>query len=297
LNRINNRRFAADIKKAVKTVGFRDYILFNDNDIFRSFYLKDYLKPWLYIYYSRDNLLGVDYWKKHGTSIEPRHIAKADIAMANSVYLTDYLRKYNRNACYIGQGCNISLFDADRTHPLPEDLKNIPRPLIGFVGAINIIRIDAEVIRCIAEQRPAWNLVLIGPEDEVFRASDLHRLPNVHFLGKKPIETLPAYMAAFDACINPQLINPVTIGNYPLKVDEYLAMGKPVIASATEAIKIFEGTVYVAGSPQEYPALIDQALTEDNETLRQKRIALARTHTWAESVRQIHLAIHKTISS
>ena len=296
-NRINNRRFASDIKKAIKMIGFGEYILFNDNDIFRSFYLKELLQPQIYIYYSRDNLLGVDYWKKHGTSIEPRHIAKADIGMANSVYLANYLRQYNKNAHYIGQGCNITLFNADRQYAIPEELKNIGHPVIGFVGAINTIRIDAEAIRCIAQQRPSWNIVLIGPEDDVFAGSDLHQLPNVHFLGKRPIDTLPAYIAAFDACINPQLINPVTIGNYPLKVDEYLAMGKPVIATRTDAMEIFGDTVYVAGSPSEYPGLIDRALAEDNQQLRQKRIDLARTHTWAESVHQIHLAIDKTQSS
>jgi glycosyltransferase involved in cell wall biosynthesis len=297
INRINNRRFAADIRRAINSMGFTDYILFNDNDIFRSFHLKELLRPSLYIYYSRDNLLGVDYWKKHGTTIEPAHIAKADIGMANSVYLANYLKQYNSNAWYIGQGCNIALFDATRDYTVPEDLQVIPHPRIGFVGAINTIRIDEAAIACIARQRPDAHIVLIGPQDDYFTASGLHQMPNVHFLGKKPIENLPAYIAGFDVCINPQLINPVTIGNYPLKVDEYLAMGKPVVASRTEAMQIFGDQVYLAGAPDEFPALIDQALTEDNATRRQQRIDLARTHTWTESVKQFHLAVHQTLSN
>jgi glycosyltransferase involved in cell wall biosynthesis len=293
-NRINNRRFARDIKKAVRKMGFDKYILFNDNDIFRSFYLKELLRPELYIYYSRDNLLGVDYWRRHGTTIEPAHIAKADIGMANSIYLTNYLRQYNPNAWYIGQGCNITLFNADRVYDIPEDLRPIAHPLIGFVGAINTIRIDEAVIQCIARERPSWNIVLIGPEDDYFAHSELHGMPNVHFLGKKPIDRLPDYIAAFDACINPQLINPVTIGNYPLKVDEYLAMGKPVIATRTEAMQIFGDNVYLGAEPAAFPALIDRALAENNEERRRQRIDLARTHTWTESARQIHLAINKT---
>jgi teichuronic acid biosynthesis glycosyltransferase TuaH len=295
-NRINNRRFSGDIKAAVKKMGFDKYILFNDNDIFRSFYLKELLQPEVYIYYSRDNLLGVDYWKRHGTAIEPAHIAKADIGMANSIYLANYLKKYNKNAWYIGQGCNTALFNADKAYDLPEDLKAIPRPLIGFVGAINTIRIDETAIRCIAKQRPNWNIVLIGPEDDYFAKSDLHGMPNVHFLGKKPIDQLPRYIAAFDVCINPQLINPVTIGNYPLKVDEYLAMGKPVVATRTDAMQIFDDKVYLAATPAAFPALIDLALSEDNEERRCQRIGLARQHTWAESAKQIHLAIKNTIS-
>lgn len=294
-NKINNRRFSRDIKAAVAQMGFDNFILFNDNDIFRSFYLKELLKPEVYIYYSRDNLLGVDYWKRHGATIEPAHIAKADIGMANSIYLANYLRKFNGNSWYIGQGCNITLFNGDQDYDLPEDLKTISGPLIGFVGAINTIRIDERVIRCIARERPHWNIVLIGPEDDHFTDSDLHQMPNIRFLGKKPMEELPRYIAAFDVCINPQLINPVTIGNYPLKVDEYLAMGKPVVASRTDAMEIFGDNVYLAATPDEFPALIDRALTENNEERRIERIALARQHTWTESARQIYLAIKDTI--
>jgi teichuronic acid biosynthesis glycosyltransferase TuaH len=215
--------------------------------------------------------------------------------MANSIYLANYLRKYNGNSWYIGQGCNITLFNGDQDYDLPEDLKTISGPLIGFVGAINTIRIDERVIRCIARERPHWNIVLIGPEDDHFTDSDLHQMPNIRFLGKKPMEELPRYIAAFDVCINPQLINPVTIGNYPLKVDEYLAMGKPVVASRTDAMEIFGDNVYLAATPDEFPALIDRALTENNEERRIERIALARQHTWTESARQIYLAIKDTI--
>ncbi|HAI83429.1 MAG TPA: glycosyl transferase family 1, partial [Chitinophagaceae bacterium] len=87
-----------------------------------------------------------------------------------------------------------------------------------------------------ATAKPEWSLVLVGPEDEAFKQSALHQLPNVHFLGSKQPEALPEYVAAFDVCINPQLLNEVTIGNYPRKVDEYLAMGKPVVATQTEAM-------------------------------------------------------------
>ena len=68
-NRINNHRLAADIRKATDILGFEEYILFNDNDIFRSFYLKELLKPKFYIYYSRDNLLAVPYWQKRRTNL------------------------------------------------------------------------------------------------------------------------------------------------------------------------------------------------------------------------------------
>ena len=296
-NRINNRKFAADIRDAMRRLEMKDAFLFNDNEIFRCFYLKDFLQPRLYIYYSRDYLLGVDYWKKHGTSLEPKHIARADVGVANSEYLAKYLQKYNPNSYYIGQGCDLATFDASKSYPVPADLQGISHPVIGYIGAISSLRIDAEAIRRIAVERPQYQLVLVGPEDEVFQRSDLHNYPNIHFLGRKPIGDLPAYAAAFDVCINPQLINPVTIGNYPLKVDEYLAMGRPVVATRTDAMRIFGEHAYLAEGPADYPALVDRALAEDTAERRTQRIALAHSHSWENSVGVLSAAIEKTLAA
>lgn len=293
--RINGRRFAADIRKAAERLGFLDYILFNDNDIFRAFYIKDLLNPRAYIYYSRDNLVAMPYWKKHGKKIEPYHIAKADIAVANSIYLANYVRQYNPNSHYIGQGCNITLFDPSIHHPIPKDIPVFKGPVIGYVGAILSLRLDIRILLQIAKSDPNWNIVLVGPEDEFFKASVLHSMPNVHFLGRKDMKDLPAYMACFDVCINPQLVNEVTIGNYPLKVDEYLAMGKPVVATRTEAMQIFKDCAYLAEKPEDYPDLIKLALSENNPSLAEKRIKLAGTHTWTASVDKLYSLIEKQL--
>lgn len=295
--RINSRRFAKDIRRAAERLGFKDYVFFNDNDIFRSFYIKDFLHPKVYIYYSRDNLLGVPYWRKHGRAIEPPHIAKADIAVANSIYLANYLHRYNGNSHYIGQGCNITLFDPAITRPVPSDMAKVPGPIIGYVGAILSLRIDIAILLHIATTCPDWNIVLVGPEDDFFKASPLHDMANVHFLGRKDMKDLPAYMARFDVCINPQLINDITIGNYPLKVDEYLAMGKPVVATRTETMQIFEDCVYLAERPEDYPHLIKIALSQDTPTLAEKRVQLARTHTWTACVDKLYSLIEKQLKN
>ncbi|HYJ64846.1 MAG TPA: glycosyltransferase [Parafilimonas sp.] len=297
INKINNKRFAADIKHAVKKLNFKDFIVFNDNDIFRSFYLKEFLNPKLYIYYSRDNLLGVNYWRKHGAKLEPQHIAKADIAIANSNYLTRYLLKYNINSHYSGQGCNVKLFDGKKNFTMPEEMKNISGPVIGYVGALTSLRIDVNVIKAIAKSHPDYSIVLVGPYDMLKEKSTIDCLPNVYFLGKKPIETLPSYIQYFDVCINPQAINPITIGNYPLKIDEYLAMGKPIVATKTDAMKIFGDYVYLAAKPEDYSSLIDEALANNSNQLKKERMTLSGLHTWENSVERIYSAINKTLSN
>lgn len=294
INYFNNRRFARNIRQAIQTLGFKDIILFNDNDIYNGYYLKELLRPSLYIYYCRDFLQGYDYWKKHVSILEPQLIGKADLAVANSIYYAEYCASHNPNAHYIGQGCDFELFDTDKEHPRPEELTKLAGPVIGYVGAIDSARLDEKILETIAKDRPDWNIVLVGPEDDFFAASPLHQLANIHFLGRKPLQSLPDYVAHFDICINPQLINVITKGNYPLKIDEYLAMGKPVVATRTRTMKLFEDYTSLAEKPEEYTSLIEKALAEDSPALQTRRIAFARSHTWENSMRELYKVISTT---
>lgn len=291
LNKINNKRFARSIQQALDEIGFKNFILFNDNEIFKAFYLKEYLKPAISIYYSRDYMLAVNYWKFHGEKLEPLLIAKSNICVANSTYLANYCRQYNPHSYYVGQGCDLSLFTnlSDKTQPM--DIAAISKPIIGYVGALQSIRLDIELLAYIAEQRPDWNIVLVGPEDEAFKTSRLHNIKNIHFLGPKPGPSLPAYINSFDVCLNPQVVNQVTIGNYPRKIDEYLAMGKPVVATDTEAMSIFTAHTYLANTKEDYLRLIEKALKEDNPTRHTQRTAYAASHTWENNVKEIYKAI------
>lgn len=291
LNKANNRKFAQSISAALKQLGFQDIILFNDNDMFRSFYLPDLLRPAVSVYYSRDYMLAVDYWKFHGEDLEPKLIAKSDLCVANSTYLASYCKKYNQNSFYVGQGCDLEMFTNAGNTPLPSDLSNVGKPIIGYVGALQSIRLDIGLLEFIATTKPEWQIVLVGPEDEIFKTSGLHGLNNVHFTGGKPPELLPSYINAFDVCLNPQLVNQVTVGNYPRKIDEYLAMGKPVVATATEAMEIFEHYTYLATNREKYIELISKALTENSSDKQTDRRMFAGTHTWENNVKEIYRSI------
>lgn len=295
LNRRNNKKFATSIISATETLGFKDFILFNDNEMFKGFYLADELCPLLSIYYSRDFMLAVDYWKKHGERLEPLLIAKSSICMANSLYLADYCRQYNKQSYYIGQGCDLDIFKPNPAVKKPKELTGIDTPIIGYVGALQSLRLDIGIISFIAEQRPDWTIVLVGPEDGDFVNSRLHGLKNVIFTGIKPILELPDFIQFFDVCINPQLVSPVTIGNYPRKVDEYLAMGKPTVATRTKAMEIFEGYTYLAETKEEYVLQISVALEEDSEALAFERIEFASKHTWENCILEMYKCIKENM--
>ena len=288
VNKINNKRFAREIKKAIKTLNFSNYFIFNDSDMFRSFYLKELLQPELYIYYTRDNLIAVDFWKKQGIRIEATLMAKADLVVANSTYLADHARQFNPHSYYVGQGCDVSLFDKKLIKEVPADIAKIKRPIIGYIGALFSLRLDIDVLVHMAKNRPEWQIVLVGPEDEAFKSSELHNISNVYFLGSKKMEELPSYLNQFDVALNPQKLNEVTIGNYPRKIDEYLAMGKPTVATRTKAMEVFENHTYLADTKEEYLVMIEKALNENTAEKEKDREVFAKSHTWENNVKEIY---------
>ena len=291
MNKRNNRIFAKAIQSAIKRLGFSNFIFFNDSSMFLGLYLKEMLKPETYIYYTRDNLIAVNYWKKQGVRLEALHMKNADLVVANSTYLAALARQHNINSFYVGQGCDVSIFDSKLVTTIPSDIQSISKPIIGYIGALFSLRLDIGVLEYIAENRKGWNLVLVGPEDEAFKASKLHQMKNVHFLGNKNGTDLPSYLNQFDVAINPQVLSEVTIGNYPRKIDEYLAMGKPTVATKTEAMAVFADYTYLAENKKEYVKFIEQALQEDNDPIRRTREAFAREHTWENNVKEISRAV------
>lgn len=287
-NKINNKRFAREIKMAINKLGFSNYFIFNDSDMFRSFYLKEMLNPEMYVYYTRDNLIAVDFWKKQGIRIEAELMAKADLVVGNSTYLADHARQFNPHSYYVGQGCDVSLFDTKLINKIPDDIAKIKRPIIGYIGALFSLRLDIEVLVYLAKQRPDWSIVLVGPEDEAFKTSELHQIDNVYFLGSKKMEELPDYLYPFDVALNPQKLNEVTIGNYPRKIDEYLAMGKPTVATRTKAMEVFAKHTYLADTKEDYLSLVEKALSENTPELEKEREVFAKSHTWENNVKEIY---------
>jgi glycosyltransferase involved in cell wall biosynthesis len=288
INYLNNKRFANDIQKLLKQFNSTQFTLFNDNSIYLGFHQKELLKPDCYVYYIRDNLTKNNYWGYHASRMEHLLIAKADCVVTNSVYYTRYAAKHNPNSFMIGQGCDFTAFD--NPGRIPVELEKLAHPIIGYVGHLSSRRLNIGLIENLAEKNPNWSIVLVGHEDEIFKTSRLHSISNVIFTGPKKPEELGTYVNAFDICINPQKVNDATIGNYPRKIDEYLYLGKPTIASKTEAMEYFNGYVYLGNNAAEYEALIRLALTEDNIQLQNSRKKFASAHTWQQSVEEIYNA-------
>lgn len=295
-NKRNSSLLAKNIESAIEELQFQNYILFNDSSMFLGQHLKELLQPELYTYYVRDNLVKVPYWKKHGERLEPVLIKEADVVLNNSEYYVEYTKKFNQNSFMVGQGCDVSMFnDMNNDIKIASEFASMKGPVIGYVGSLTTLRLDIDLLHHIATVRKDWSIVLVGPEDEDFKNSTLHKLPNIHFLGNKPMESLPTYIKGFDVAINPQIVNEITIGNYPRKIDEYLAMGKPVVATYTTAMRMFSEYVYLGHGKEDYVELIEKALIQNTSLHKKQRIEFANAHTWTNSVAQIYKAMKDTL--
>jgi hypothetical protein len=135
---------------------------------------------------------------------------------------------------------------------VPVEILNIKGPVIGYCGALLSLRLDIELLYEIAHSNSEWNIVLVGPEDDDFRKSRLHEMPKCPFpwsqgSGNSSFIRLEILMFALIL----RLVNQMTIGNYPRKIDEYLAAGKPVVATSTRAMEEFKDYVYLCDSKEE----------------------------------------------
>jgi teichuronic acid biosynthesis glycosyltransferase TuaH len=300
LNRINNRRLAAAIMNAIQKLSFKNFIFINDNDFYRGLYQKELLPGCSeYIFYIRDFLTIQPYFKKHGRRLEKEIIKKADLVVANSAYLANYASQWNKKTFDIEQGCDLDSY-VGHDFPMPADIASLKRPIIGYSGAVTEMRLDMAVIEHIALSFPDYSIVFVGPVDKTFKKSRLRNYKNIHFIGLKKPEEVPAYIFHFTICMNPQSLNPLTIGNYPRKIDEYLALGKPVIATATEAMQMFRDYVFLCETKQDYVDTISQILSNpecSSESEKRRKINFALTHSWENSIGLMGDAYHKTFAN
>ena len=293
INNYNNKIFAKSILKAAEQLEFKNLMLFCDSDIYRSHQLKKLINPNLFIYYTRDNLMTVPYWYKHGHKLEPELMKSSHLVVANSPHLENMAKQHNPNSFYVGQGCDLSNF-VIKNKPAPKDLAEIKGIKVGYIGLLTGRRLNIDLLINLAKQKRDLQLVLVGPEEDDFKNSSLHQQENVHFLGTKDTADLPDYMEHFDVCMNPQIINDLTIGNYPRKIDEYLAMGKPTVATDTPTMQIFSEHTYLGKTCEDYIRLIDKALKENSPSKRAARIRFAQSHTWENNIQAIQSAIDIT---
>ncbi|MBU0638813.1 MAG: glycosyltransferase [Planctomycetes bacterium] len=188
-------------------------------------------------------------------------------------------RRTDLSIATIRNGVDVERFEAGaRSSPRPADVPAKGRPIVGFVGAL-YEWIDWKLIGDVARALPDYDFVFVGPHDGRGLADMLTGVENATFLGARPYDRVPAYVQAFDVCWVPFDQSRVSRAANPVKIYEYLALGKPVVSTPVADTDSFEGLVRVGRDLDEIGEHLRAALAEGDERVAE-RVHFARANSW-----------------
>jgi glycosyltransferase involved in cell wall biosynthesis len=224
-------------------------------------------------------------------------LARADLVTTSSKPLYERKSQSNPNTHYVPNVADAAHFAraAEANGDVPPDIANVPKPRIGFAGAVENYKLDAGLLSYVANERPDWQIVLIGPAESGNPELDaLTAKPNVRILGPRPYGELPNYLAAMDVLVIPYRLNEYTKDCFPIKFFEYLATGKPVICTELPALADYGETVTLVSDRAGFVTAVDEALAGKQDDTRQARISLALDNTWEKRIEKLLNLIEET---
>jgi glycosyltransferase involved in cell wall biosynthesis len=223
-------------------------------------------------------------------------IAAADLVFYSGRKLFDEATHGKDRSYLLEQGVDYehwSKVGKGRLEVAPE-ISKIPRPRLGYFGAIEPWLVDQELIKRAARERPEWQWVFIGNRS---RGLEIEELPNAHFLPPVPYADLPAYAAGFDVCVLPwETDRAFTSYGSAIKVREYLATGKPVVISPLPEYEPMADVLRIARSRNDFMKLVDEALHEDDPAPGLKRQQAVSSGTWDARAEWVSDLIEQTLN-
>jgi UDP-galactopyranose mutase len=258
-----------------------------------------HLKPLTVVYDCMDELSQFKSAPPELCALEDELFRLADVVFTGGPSLYEHKRNKHKNIHAFPSSVDVAHFRKARDHHVePKDQAPIGRPRIGFTGVIDE-RFDVDLIRGVAERRPDWQLVMIGPVVKI-DPNSLPRLSNIHYLGGKAYDELPSYLAGWDVAILPFARNEATRFISPTKTPEYLAAGRPVVStSIRDVVRVYgdTGLVKIADQPDGCVAAIQTMMREESTRslwLRRVDEFLARM-SWDETFRSMWQLVEAAI--
>ncbi|MBD0316732.1 MAG: glycosyltransferase family 1 protein, partial [Nitrospiraceae bacterium] len=213
---------------------------------------------------------------------EAELLASADVVFTGGQSLYEVKRDRHPNIHLFPSSVDVAHFAQARgRHVEPPDQAGLARPRIGFFGVIDE-RMDLELIAGIAQARPDWSIVLLGPVVKIDPAV-LPQGPNLHYLGRKSYGELPAYLAGWDVALLPFARNEATRFISPTKTPEYLAAGKPVVStSIADVVRPYGrlGLARIADTLDDFIAAVEACLQEDGEARVRRADEFLKNTSW-----------------
>ena len=287
INKINQKRLARFVRKKMKLHGFENPILWCYSPT--SADAVPYIPHSALVYDCVDRHSAYKGFIDADTvnGLERDLASKADMVFSTAIGLHETLVQYNPKATLLPNGVNFEHFYTayEKELPVPDDMKDIKHPIIGFVGMLQEC-IDYEKIEETAKNRPDWSIVLIGKTLPGVNVDYLRKYDNIHFLGMKKYDALPAYLKYFDVCLNVFRDGDLSRDVSPLKFYEYLATGKPIV-STPQPVQVLDyaDVICIAEHGDDFAKKCEEAMNDTGK--EEKRIEYARACSWDARVREM----------
>jgi glycosyltransferase involved in cell wall biosynthesis len=285
----------AAVGRAVQRVGFRRPLLWAY--VPHALPLIDLLHPKAVVYHCVDDIAaqpGVD--GPRFRALEERFLPRTNLVLASSQPLYERFRARGAPVVYAPNVADTAHFatalEPGRVDPA---IAALPRPRVVFVGTLVSTKVDFKLLAELADRRPQWSWVLVGPVGLGEPRTDLGGLaerPNVHHIGSRPYGDLPQVLRGADAAIIPYRINKLTESVFPMKVYEYLAAGLGVVATDLPSLRGL-AEVRLAADPDAFLAGIEETVANDSVEARKARSAAATNHSWERRLEEIATALRQ----
>jgi glycosyltransferase involved in cell wall biosynthesis len=229
---------------------------------------------------------------------EARLIEQSDIIFTGGYELWTKKSQQHKNVHFFGCGVEYDHFSQaqDASQPIPEDVKDLKRPIVGWFGVVDE-RVDYDLIRELVKIRPDYSFVFVGPVVKV-DPNSLPQAENLHWLGGRDYKVLPDYCRAYDVCMMPFALNEATQYINPTKALEYLATGKPVVSTpVADVVRQYTDTVQIARTAEEFAACIDRALNSPDAEMIQRGVEKAREAGWECTVQKMQDLIREAVKA
>lgn len=214
-----------------------------------------------------------------------RAVATADVVLCTSEKLYHMAREINPHVYLVPNGCDYEHFSraARGELPQPYEMKKLGGPIIGYIGVI-ATWCDLELIDRLARAYPQYDLVMVGP---LYNVGKVPQRPNLHWLGFRNYDLLPAYAQYFDVGIVPFRCSSMTESVNPIKMWEYMAAGLPVVTTALPEAERYRDLIYYSEDQASFIENVRRAVENDSLREQARRLDLARQNSWAGRARQI----------
>lgn len=224
-------------------------------------------------------------------------LQSADVVFAGGRKLWESKSRHNANCHFYGCGVDVAHFGTARSAEteIPFDIDFVPRPILGFFGVVDE-RLDYELIRRMADEKPEWSIAMVGPVCKV-DPNSLPRGRNIYWLGGRDYESLPAYAKSFDLCLMPFALNEATEYINPTKALEYMATGTPIVSTAVpDVVSNFSQVVSIARSHEKFIEACAASLEQPDQVAIERGLKMAEANTWDAIVAKLEKHISDALN-